>query len=244
MRKNSLRSQSPTLSPEELAKTQVLNLSDVEKVANYEKKTSKKPAIVLAIMGVLSISLGLAYPSIQTLMAKEPIKEVKEEKITKEENDLVNVPTDETSTNSARVEEQATVTNLACTVTSPGNPDGTDTALTYNFTFSNAQLKSFTKQFSANVTLGNPTGQTTIQNLLSGYKYFETVDIEGYQIVTTPNATSTGFVVNVNVDLTKFDKTTFPTTHVYNHVSNVNYDLNADQTAIYNDLVANGFICQ
>ena len=44
---------------EELTRTQVLNLQELEKAAKYEKKTSKKPAAVLAILGVFSISLGL-----------------------------------------------------------------------------------------------------------------------------------------------------------------------------------------
>ena len=37
---------------EELTRTQVLNLQELEHAAKYEKKTSKKPAAVLAILGV------------------------------------------------------------------------------------------------------------------------------------------------------------------------------------------------
>ena len=54
---------------EELTRTQVLNLQELEKAAKYEKKTSKKPAAVLAILGVFSISLGLCYPSLNNMLS-------------------------------------------------------------------------------------------------------------------------------------------------------------------------------
>ena len=39
------------ISTEELAKTQVLNLDDVQKLAKYEKIISKKPALIVALVG-------------------------------------------------------------------------------------------------------------------------------------------------------------------------------------------------
>ena len=36
---------------EELTRTQVLNLQELEKAAKFEKKTSRKPAYFLAILG-------------------------------------------------------------------------------------------------------------------------------------------------------------------------------------------------
>ena len=237
MRKNSLRSQSPTLTPEELAKTQVLNLSDLEKVANYEKVTSKKPAMFIAIIGVMFISMGLLYPSVLTMMSSDTgTKKTTEEKALQNESNL----TDDTSSQ-ARVED-VIPSMVSCQIASPGNPDGTDTALVVNFNFENNQLKSFTKQFTANATVGNPIGPTTIQNSINGYKYFETVPIEGYQIFTIP--TEIGYAVNVNVDLTKFNPQTLPSTHVYNHVTNVIYLLNTDKTMLVTELTTNGYICQ
>ena len=44
------------MTPEELQRTQVLNFQDVEDLANFEKRTSKKPAIIIAILGIISIT--------------------------------------------------------------------------------------------------------------------------------------------------------------------------------------------
>lgn len=239
MRKNSLRSQSPTLTPEELAKTQVLNLSDVEKVANYEKATSKKPAILIAIIGIMCISIGAIYPSVLTMMSSDSIdKKPQEEKATKNDPAL-----SEDSTSQARVEE-VIPTKVTCQTASNGNPDGTDTSLVINLNFENNKLKSFSKQYAANATAGNPTGLTTIQNLINGYKYFETVPIEGYQISTIPTETGNGFFVNIIVDLKTFNPQTFPTTHVYNDLTNVTYLLDTDQTTLVTQLTTNGYVCQ
>ena len=38
------------ISPEELQETQVLNLRDVQEAMKFEKRTSKKPAIILGIV--------------------------------------------------------------------------------------------------------------------------------------------------------------------------------------------------
>ena len=47
------------MSKEELTRTQVLNLSDFEQVTKYEKSTSKRPAIFLAILGLFCIISGI-----------------------------------------------------------------------------------------------------------------------------------------------------------------------------------------
>lgn len=232
MRKNSLRSQSPKLSPEELAKTQVLNLSDVERVANYEKKTSKKPAIVLALIGVLSISMGFLYTPVQTMMAKAPEKEVKEEKKL----------TDDSSITEARVEDTTVPTTLTCMKTALANEDGTDRKLIYTLTFHDGKLQSYKKQYTATPSAGNTNGPVSIKNQLTNYKYLETVQLDGYKLYATE--TTTGYIVDVEIDLTNFNRNTFPSTHIYSFVTAVEYTLNADQTAVNNNLTAKGYVCQ
>ena len=44
------------VTPEELQKTLVLNLADFEETARIEKMTSKKPALIVALLGVFSIA--------------------------------------------------------------------------------------------------------------------------------------------------------------------------------------------
>ena len=60
---------------EELTRTQVLNLQELEKAAKYEKRTSKKPAAVLAVIGVFSISLGLCYPSVNNMLSSRSVED-------------------------------------------------------------------------------------------------------------------------------------------------------------------------
>ena len=56
--------QSQQMTREELTKTQVLNLQELERVAKFERKTSKRPAVLFAIAGILSLTLGLSYNNI------------------------------------------------------------------------------------------------------------------------------------------------------------------------------------
>ena len=59
------------LTKEELQKTQILNLKELEETIVFEKKTSKKPAIFVAILGILSIIAGTSVMTVQHLNAKK-----------------------------------------------------------------------------------------------------------------------------------------------------------------------------
>ena len=65
---------------EELTKTQVLNLLELEKVAKYERQTSKKPALILGILGVLFLISGFVYnPLVAAIkeVLKDEVSDVK-----------------------------------------------------------------------------------------------------------------------------------------------------------------------
>ena len=55
----------------ELTKTLVLNFNEVEDIAKFEKKTSKKPAIIIAIIGLFAIFTGVVYPSVYSMVKKD-----------------------------------------------------------------------------------------------------------------------------------------------------------------------------
>ena len=55
---------SSEISREELTRTQVLNLQELERVAKFEKQTSKRPAVLFALAGVVAITMGIFYPNI------------------------------------------------------------------------------------------------------------------------------------------------------------------------------------
>ena len=79
------------ITPEELQKTLVLNLADFEETARYEKMTSKKPALIFALLGIFSIALGFSFPIVESFTAQskkdDTIVENREEYV-EEEMDL------------------------------------------------------------------------------------------------------------------------------------------------------------
>lgn len=210
------------LTPEELQKTQVLNLQDVEEAARYEKITSKKPAIIIAAIGVFAILLGTAFPVIQTLTTKEEPRK-RTHKVEKKK--LLN-----------------TQSSLNCTYTALSNPDGTDTILNINLTFDLDKLTKVSKNYSINPTAGNPLGATTVQGYIAGYQPFLAYPIAGYQMTVTP--VNGGLVVTSSVDYATFDPITLPDLHKSNIATNVEYLAGTDKIAINNDLISKGFICQ
>ena len=73
--RNKVQQRSQQMTQEELQKTQVLNLKDVEEAARFERITSKKPAIIVAAIGVLSIMFGATFGVVQTLTTEPTIKD-------------------------------------------------------------------------------------------------------------------------------------------------------------------------
>lgn len=217
------RSSQQQMTPEELQKTQVLNLQDVEEAARYERRTSKKPAIIIAAIGVFAILLGTAFPVVQSLKAKEePLKRTHH-----------------------KVEKKELLTNessLNCIYTALSNPDGTDTILNINLTFDSEKLTKVNKTFTINPTAGNPIGTTTVQAYTEGYQPFLAYPITGYLMTVTP--ANGGLIVTSAVDYATYDPATLPDLHKSNIATNVEYPAATDKTAIYNDLIMKGFTCQ
>lgn len=211
------------MSQEELQKTQVLNLQDVEEAIRFEKLTSKKPAIIIAIIGAFSILMGSGVFAFQTLSAKE-------------QNPTPNKTTIE------KKEVVGPESYLNCTYTGLNNADGTDSILNVNLTFNYDKLVKMTKTFSVNPTVGNPLGPTTIQNYISGYQPFLIQTVNGYQVNVVP--ANNGLVVTSQVDLTVFNPATLPALHQGNIATSVEYALNTEKQAIFNDLQGKGYVCQ
>ena len=74
------------ITTEELQKTQVINLKDLEEVARIEKRTSKKPAILLAILGLTFLLLGSGVQIAFSLRDKKEEEKIIEQR--KEENSV------------------------------------------------------------------------------------------------------------------------------------------------------------
>lgn len=220
---------STEISREELTRTQVLNLQELERVANYEQKTSKRPAALFAFAGFLAITLGLLYPNI--MMAVDSIGAIETPSYRINIEDVYQLDTTPVVTS-----------KMICTLTQPGQADGTDRIYTTEFFFQEQKLQTYVKTLNATPIVGNPNSMTTVQALYTNYSAFTTMPINGYKVVTTTTENS-GTKVEITIDLKALDKTQLTYNHASNPFTNVEYELNADQTTIQNALTAAGYVC-
>lgn len=195
---------------EELTKTQVLNLKDLEKVANYEKKTSKKPAILLAVLGAFLIASGAAYVPIMDILNREPIIE----------KAVVSKKTLPEPVNDAKLNE-----GLICTYNVLNASNGTDMKMVINLHFTDGKLTSYDKIMDILPSVGKEAeGIVTIQNLLSAYQNYEQANILGYSIKSVSKGA--GFETKVVVDLEKLDPTTLPSSYSDKAITRNDFVLN------------------
>lgn len=210
------------LTKEELTRTQVLNLTDLEKVAKYEKKVSKKPAIVLAVMGMLCIFSGFTYMGIINAMNKE--LEIGKSEVYRKE-----VPQEDNN-------------KITCNYSQLSNADGTDMVVKMTLNLEDGKLQNYEKTMTVMPTVGNETvGMPTIQVLLPAYQAFEPMIIPGYTIKSLPE--KTGFKTEVKIDLTKLDVTLL-NAHQSNVSTKVEFSLNDTKTMIMTKASSLGYLCQ
>lgn len=221
--------QSNQVSQEELAKTQVLNLSDVQEIAKYERKTSKKPAIFFAAAGILSITLGLAYPNIMTAIDSAPTRFKPNSKSVEIDSSLIQ----------NKIQEN----RMKCVVNSPSNLDGTAGVATYNYVFDEMdKLQSYTMVLEMMPQLNNVNGALAIPNHYNVYAMLDPIKIEGYKITSTLNNDT--MKVIANVDLTKLNKQALTPNHLANTFSNVTENLNDDKNVIQQQRTSLGYTCE
>ncbi len=210
---------------EELQRTQVLNLKDVEETVRFEKSISKKPAMIIAIIGAIFLALGSTLQIAKT-MKKNVEPKVEKREISKEKE----------------IQTVAPVI-LECQNIQMNNPDGTNITYTINYTFNNYKLTNFTKKYSITAIEGNPVGLQTIQQYIVGYRDFMN-PVNGYTISVTPNETQTVLTAVVSADLEKIDMTTFPEMQK-NHIStSIDYQKDTAFLTIQSDMSSKGFTCE
>lgn len=220
--------QSVQVSQEELAKTQVLNLTDVQEIANFEKKTSKRPAVLFAIAGILAITLGVSYPNIMTAVdsisstsTTEPVE------IIYTDNVLNNIqPKD-----------------LTCNLTSPNNSDGTSGAVSYKFILDKEdKVQRYTMTLSFAPQAGNAAGLVAVQNYYNQYRQLDVLPLEGYTTATT--YTDAGMQTIISVDLTKFNKATLTPTHNALYFALVQDNLGDTKEILTQKYSSMGYVCE
>ena len=211
---------------EELTKTQVLNLNELEKVANYEKRTSKKPAKILAILGVMCITLGLSYNNIAAIFSTSLTKEKDVYHKEVEENDV------------------SPVSTINCRYTNFASSEGYDMTVDMTLIFNNNTLKSYTKVMNVNPTAGQEAlASTSVPHLKAAYhQTFDHLQIPGYQIVT--NDKGSGFETIVSIDLATLDSTMLNAYHALNVVTKVEFALDDTKEAVITKGKSLGYTCQ
>lgn len=205
-----------TLTKEELQQTQVLNFQELEKTIRFEKITSKKPAIIIAIIGVLSLVLGSSIQVATSLQSKP-------ENIQKRE---------------IKKDIKVEVKNLECTKTTLNNPDNTDTIYNITYKFENDKLVGFTKEYNVNAVLGKDEGKKSIEKYTSEYNNLLN-NSDGYKIDIS--STETTISVKVVVDYKKLDLTKLDETQQTQKFTKVDYNKNTSYDKVRNDMITDGF---
>ena len=223
---------------EELTRTQVLNLQELEKAAKDEKRTNRKPAAIFAILGVFSISLGLCYPSINNMLSSRDVPETPTVSEQRQEE------TEETTTT------EANPTTMTCTLTQNNDVELTSTTTTYTFQFlDTGTLRYYEKVEDIKATTEVISTPASIVSLDTSLSNLMQTQINGYLLEKTPTASTTpnvvdGYNAKMAVDLTMFDPTTLTDLHRTNTLANVEFTSADTKDTIQQALLANGYTCQ
>ena len=212
------------MSSKKLQETQVLNLKDVQEIARIERRTSKKPAIVVAIIGVFFLAIGGSFKVYEIMKSREPKIEKRAIQEKKQDDNLIG-------------EE------LKCSSILLNNPDGTDTGYDISYNFKEKSLVGFTKVFSINAIANNPISSQTMHNYSVAYQSFLN-QLDGYSITVVPNQDLTQIIVTVKVDLTRLDLTKLPEIQQTHFSTKVDYVSGTQKSVIQNDMITQGFTCQ
>lgn len=205
------------MSDEELQRTQVLNFDDFKKIARFEKISSKKPAAIIALVGIFSIMLGASYPAINSMISKN------------------NTNNNNNSTVQARKTDDATSSKLTCSKAITNNPTLNETVdIVYNF--ENNKLESLTKDF---------TIISTDASIIEGFKnalppYL--VEQSGYQV--SVKEIEGGLKTTTTVDYKTLDATLIPQLNQDNYRFNIDYVKDSLKDLITSDMAAKEYICK
>ena len=200
------------ISTEELAKTQALNLDDVQKLAKYEKLISKKPALIVALIGAFSIIVGVSAQTVVSLSkANEPAPMPR-------------------VTNKVSTEKKETVENVICSQTTVNEGAEINIKTTYDVEYRDNKMIKYTK--TTDVTPTNATSVnalTSVQNGQVAFKAMESFSTTGYKLVVSSK--ESGYEVLVTIDPNTLDATKLaPEVQTNQFVSaNITKDLTKDQ---------------
>jgi len=215
----------------ELTKTLVLNFNEVERIANYERKTSKKPAVITALIGIFAIMTGLLYPNINSLMSNHVNKN--------------------SSQNFRKTEKVSNVmTKVVCSRTSTSQNNSISEVYTTTLSFKDDKLISYDNLYNS-VSIAPALTETPV-SMVGLYNYMLPLtmnNIDGYVLTHTVKLDQTnptianGYDIKLSVDLGKLDKTKLTEQYTSNEFLNVTYNYGDSSFNIKQDLINKGYTC-
>ena len=210
--------QTQQMSQEELQQTLVLNLKDVQKVAKIERKTSKKPAIFVAIIGIALLFLGSGVQVVNNMKEKK----AQEKMIEKRQDDVVR-------------------TSIDCIKTKLNNPTNTDD--TYNFTyyFDNNNLTKAVKFLAVTPSLGKENVTEDVKKYKEEFKSLMD-SYKGYDIRLIEN--DKGFSIIVEIDYKVVDPSELSEKQNKNAITAIDYKLGDSEEKVKEDMTKKEFNCK
>ena len=203
------------LTKEQLQQTQVLNFQEVQKTIHFEKVTSKKPAILIAVIGLISILFGGSLQIATSLNAKPQSVQKRE------------------------VKQNVIEKNLSCIKTTLDNPDGTNTIYSITYKFEDDRLVGFTKLYNISATAGKEVGKKSIEKYIDEYKVLLN-ETSGYDIDISSTSNTT-IAIKVIVDYKKLDLTKLNALQQTKEFTKIDYNKNTSYKTIRSDSIEKGF---
>lgn len=219
---------------DQLTRTQVLNINDVEQTAQQERKNTniKKLGLFILAIAVILITGGVSY---QMLGIGVP------EKTTPAPT---NAPTDEPTNTPNAID--VTPTGPYCSLEVLQDADGTDKIFTYTLNYEDNLLKGYTKNINITQTEGNADGVTTVENFNSEYSSYTSTQFNGYLLSVTPTTINnlSGVQINSTVDLTLLDQSVLIEPFISNEYVKVEFQLDQSKEEVEAHLQELGYTCQ
>ena len=216
----------------ELTKTLVLNFNEVEDIAKFEKKTSKKPAIIIAIIGLFAIFTGVVYPSVYSMVKKD--NNISSDSKLRENTEVVNISD-----------------GLTCMKTDTDSVNLLTNTTTYNFKFDKNGLSNYEK--TLNIASTNPSLVETpkvmidinsmvdplIITPITGYTLYKSMKNDATNVNIVNN-----YTVKLVVDFTTFNSNSLSDQYNANDFFRVIYKKGDSFNNIKNSLSNMGYNCK
>ena len=212
------------LSDEELQRTQVLNLQAFKETARFERITSKKPAIIIATLGVLLIAIGVTFPAIQSLSTRHEVQ-ARKQAVEKDKKEEVKI-----------VEE-----DMKCHWEKLNNPNGTDENIDVTFHFKDDELQTSVKEYKLTKTPNYQSEPGELQSYLNALQSF-LMQTSGYSV--SVQTIDHGSITTTTVDYNLLDITKVPQQHQSNYRFNVLHRAGDSKESVKTSMAAISYTCE